>query len=122
MTTLSRKDQIFQKTKNVGGKRIVVKSQPNTPKIDLKKFLNTEFKQNELSNTVLNKCYFQSKEECHTISNPKIQSIVKGKKNHLCFLIQGKDQVVKKDLSVEDKEVDKHKDVEEIEDEEEDLQ
>ncbi|ORD93806.1 hypothetical protein ECANGB1_1533 [Enterospora canceri] len=87
----NRKEQIFAKTKNIGGVRRIVKT--STKKVTVKTVLDNEFAKGEVANTILESCSFKCGEMIHSIENTSIKSIGKGRKQNLCFVVSGNEVV-----------------------------
>ncbi|KAL6121558.1 hypothetical protein NUSPORA_01503 [Nucleospora cyclopteri] len=97
---LTRKEQIFAATKNVGGKRRTVVNK-KSEQISVKSILETQFK-GEAHGTILQSCAYKSGDSCYTIEDPTIKSISKNKKN-ICFVVQGKkrEETMREDINEE---------------------
>merc|ERR1712131_79023 len=87
--------------KNVGGKKRTLSAKKET-ELTVKKVLEKEFPKSDVSPTILRTCSFKSGENIHTIENPVIKSISKGKKQHVCFIVTGKEKIDKQEDLMKD--------------------
>ncbi|OQS53771.1 hypothetical protein EHP00_1246 [Ecytonucleospora hepatopenaei] len=88
---LSRKEQIFAKTKSVGGKRKAIVDPK--PASGIKHILETKFSKGEVVPTIIKSVSYKLGDKIHTIENANVKSIQKDKKKPIAFIVQGKEKI-----------------------------
>ena len=88
---LSRKEQIFAKTKSVGGKRKAVSEMKQSTGI--KYVLENKFNKGELAPTMIESVSFQVGENIHSLKKVNVKSIMKDRRKQIGFIAQGQEVV-----------------------------